>query len=429
MKKITLLLFTLIFIQCKQPQTEKSLAAQLQDEESISGRAEYINSPYVTAGDRAYMVGHQDGTFPDLGWHVKDEMGGIWMHPIKLLDGFTASITENGSEICLVTADSFINYPMANKHIYANAISGISVERFQFVPDGKPAVAVEYTFKNTGNEARKFTFSVVAFADLRPTWLGERTNMIDATDEAEWNEVANAWVFKDSLNTWFATVGCSVKAISQQIGKKNCDYSPAGKGVSAVTNYEIEIADGESFSLPMVISGSMNSKNEALETNEDVLQNAASLLTQKQIRYQKLAEQSKLTIPDKKMEQTFRWVKYNTDWLIRDVPGIGRGISAGIPDYPWWFGVDSEYTLQGALAIGRLDIVYETIELIHQLSEKHNGNGRIVHEVSTNGAVFNEGNINETPQFASLIWTVYQWTGNRQFLEKYYPTVQKGLNW
>jgi hypothetical protein len=29
----------------------------------------------------------EDGTFPPLGWHTKGEMGGVWMHPIKLLDG------------------------------------------------------------------------------------------------------------------------------------------------------------------------------------------------------------------------------------------------------------------------------------------------------------------------------------------------------
>ncbi|HSJ67103.1 MAG TPA: hypothetical protein VK921_05500, partial [Anditalea sp.] len=57
------------------------------------------------------------------------------------------------------------------------------------------------------------------------------------------------------------------------------------------------------------------------------------------------------------------------------------------------------------------------------------GNGRIVHEVSTNGVVFNPGNINETPQFASLIWFVYQWTGDKAFLQKYFPTIKKGIVW
>ena len=67
--------------------------------------------------------------------------------------------------------------------------------------------------------------------------------------------------------------------------------------------------------------------------------------------------------------------------------------------------------------------------MLDSLSEVTNGNGRIVHEVSTNGAVFNEGNINETPQFASLIWEIYKWNGDRAFLERYFPTIKKGLGW
>jgi len=49
--------------------------------------------------------------------------------------------------------------------------------------------------------------------------------------------------------------------------------------------------------------------------------------------------------------------------------------------------------------------------------------------MSTNGVVFNPGNINETPQFATLIWRIYQWNGDREFLKKYFPTIQKGLLW
>ncbi|NNL00920.1 MAG: glycogen debranching protein, partial [Eudoraea sp.] len=74
-------------------------------------------------------------------------------------------------------------------------------------------------------------------------------------------------------------------------------------------------------------------------------------------------------------------------------------------------------------------IVYSTIQLLDSVSNKVNGNGRILHEMSTNGTVFNKGNINETPQFASLIWQIYLWNGDIQFLEKYFPTVKNGLNW
>ena len=194
-------------------------------------------------------------------------------------------------------------------------------------------------------------------------------------------------------------------------------------------SYDITLTAKETTSLIFTIAGSFTSKEEAAKTYNDVQNNLSNLFVKKRDRYKKLASQSKLTIPDKDLEQTFEWLKYNCDWLVRTVPGIGTGIGAGIPDYPWWFGVDSEYALQGYMAIGQKDVVYNTIKLLDSLSEVTNGNGRIIHEVSTNGVVFNEGNINETPQFASLIWEIYKWNGDKEFLKKYFPTIKKGLDW
>jgi glycogen debranching enzyme len=193
--------------------------------------------------------------------------------------------------------------------------------------------------------------------------------------------------------------------------------------------HDITLEAGAKKSLRFVIAGSSTSEAEARATYLELLQNAGPLLVEKRDRYAALAEKSKLSIPDTALQQAFEWLKYNSDWMIQEVPGIGRGIRAGIPDYPWWFGVDSEYALRGYMAVGQTDIVYETIRLLDSVSMAVNGNGRILHEMSTNGAVFNPGNINETPQFASLIWHVYRWGGDEAFLRRYFPTVQKGLQW
>ncbi|NND63979.1 MAG: glycogen debranching protein, partial [Flavobacteriaceae bacterium] len=181
--------------------------------------------------------------------------------------------------------------------------------------------------------------------------------------------------------------------------------------------------------ISLVIAGSMISEEEAIANYKDIMENWLSYLKSKKERYASLAHKTKLTTPDTDINQAFEWLKYNCDWLVRTVPEIGSGIGAGIPDYPWWFGVDSEYALQGYMAIGQHDAVYNTIALLDSVSEVVNGNGRIIHEMSTNGAVFNPGNINETPQFASLIWKIYQWNGDKSFLEKYFPTIEKGLDW
>ncbi len=429
---VSLLFLTLFFYQCATPEdhaSDGSLQNILEDVESLPGRQEYLDSPFATAGDRVYLVGHQNGAFPDLGWHITGEMGGIWDHPIKLMDGFMAAIYSEKETYCLDNADDFINYPFANKHIFRSTVPGMQVDRIQFVPDGKEAVVVEYTLMNTGSKDQKISFEFTGYSDLRPTWLGERTDMNDGPDRAQWNEAAQRWEVKDSGNEWHVLFGTTMADSAYANVSSACAYSTKGTGTAASIVMHVEVpAQGQTV-IPMIIAGSYQSVQQADKTYQEVQANAADLLSAKKERYQKIAEQSRLTIPDKELQRAFHWVKYNTDWLVRDVPEIGRGLAAGLPDYPWWFGVDNEYTLQGALTIGRTDLVYSTVELLHQLSQKTNGNGRIIHEVSTNGAVFNPGNINETPQFASLIYAVYQWTGDRAFLEKYYPTIKDGLQW
>jgi glycogen debranching enzyme len=426
-----IILLSLLLLQCKQEVDQQSgrLQSLMTDVESITGKKQYLASPFVTAGDRVYMVGHQDGQFPDLGWHVTGEMGGIWNHPIKLMDGFTISLQTDGQSHCLAQADTFVNYPFANKHIYNSTPAGIRIERFQFVPDNIQAMIVEFTLYNESSADKQIVFEFNGMVDLRPVWLGERTNMNDAGDVARWDEATKSIVANDSSNTWFVLYGSPLTPQNHKIGSTSCDFKRMGKGTNASLVYSLTVPSKGSISLPITIAGSYQSLEDAQKAFNLVQKNSTQLLQQKKKRYSTIAQTAQLTIPDKNLEQAFRWVKYNTDWLIRDVPGTGRGLTAGLPDYPWWFGADSEYALQGAIATGRKDLVYQTIDAIYQLSQKVNGNGRIIHEVSTNGVVFNPGNINETPQFASLIWFVYQWTGDKEFLEKYYPVIKKGLEW
>ncbi|WP_194775081.1 alpha-L-rhamnosidase-related protein [Pararhodonellum marinum] len=408
--------------------SNQSLQNELEGVPLLQGKSAYLASPFVTAGDRVYMVGHQDGSFPDLGWHVEGEMGGIWNHPIKLMDGFTAAIGYDGASFCLDQATGFTNYPFANKHLFGESLQGLEVERFQFVPEGKQGLIIEFLFTNLESQNKTFGFEFAGHTDLMPVWLGERSGMIDHPDTLSFDESRQAWVGKDLGNEWYVIFGSDQRAKKTSGPSESCDYQPQGKGKAARLGYEVNLGPNEKSVLRFFISGSYQSLADAQETFDELKEDPVGLLINKKDHYANIASYSRISIPDKELEEAFEWVKYNTEWLVRDVPEIGRGLGAGMPDYPWWFGVDNEYTLKGAIATGRKDLVYETIALIHQLSES-NENGKIVHEVSTNGVVFNPGNINETPQFASLIWWVYAWTGDLPFLEKYFPTIEKGLDW
>ncbi|WP_224482998.1 glycogen debranching protein [Robertkochia aurantiaca] len=423
MKFLTVFILSVVLLSCnKEPRF--SVDSIFDETESLKGKEAYLQSPYVTAGNRLYSVGHQDGSFPPLGWHVKDEMGGVWNHPVKLLDGFTASWVENGDTVNLNRAETFVNYPFANRHYYPSSES-IRAQRWQFVPDDRQGMFVQYILENESDTSRKLEFLFTIHSDLRPTWLGERTGMIDTDDLVQPGHEEGPVLIKDSENPWFVLAGSDTRLRHSD----TLQNTLPGKGKTAILTYQLDMEPRESKKINFFIAGSYLNEQEARKTYDDIRKNWFRHLKSKRDRYESLAERSRLTIPDKDIEEAFRWLKYNSDWLVQSVPEIGTGITAGIPDYPWWFGVDSEYALKGYMMIGQDDPVYKTIALLDSISNAVNGNGKIVHEVSTNGAVFNEGNINETPQFASLIWEIYKWNGDREFLEAYYPTVKSGLEW
>ena len=41
-------------------------------------RYDRLDSPAVTAGSAAVLIGAQSGLFPDMGYAVPGEMGGLW---------------------------------------------------------------------------------------------------------------------------------------------------------------------------------------------------------------------------------------------------------------------------------------------------------------------------------------------------------------
>ncbi len=418
-----------VSFSCQTPSSHESeIFESLEELKGLSGNKEYLASPFVAAGDRVYLIGHQNGTFPDLGWHVEGEMGGIWLHPIKLMDGFIASIEYDGTSFCIDQASSFTNYPFTNVHQFENAESGIEIERLQFVPDGKEGMTILFRIKNVDNSSKVMDFIFRGYTDLMPVWLGERTEMVDHPDDISFDEMTKVFTGKDQGNDWFVVWGSSPQF---QISPtdQGCFMEPKGLGNNAGFSTELTLDAGQEIIFPVFIAGSTETEIKALENFASLREGLLTDWNSKKDRFSNLRTEAEIQIPDGELQLAYEWIKYNTDWLVRDVPGIGRGFGAGLQDYPWWFGVDSEYTIKGLIATGRKDLVYSTIDLIHSLSEKENGNGKIIHEVSTNGAVFNPGNLNETPQFASMIWEVYRWTGDRDFLEKFFPTIEKGLIW
>ena len=118
---------------------------------------------YVAAGDRAYVVGVQDGSLvPDIslnpngiGWHITGQMGGVWAHPIKLLHQFQFFLNDN----LLPAAAKFVS-GTGYVRLELPPTDGLEISETQFAPDGLPVVLVGVQLRNSNPGVNSFTLAI-----------------------------------------------------------------------------------------------------------------------------------------------------------------------------------------------------------------------------------------------------------------------------
>ena len=383
---------------------------------------------YVSSGEKLYIIGSQDGLFPYFGRHSENEMGGIWAHPIKLMDGFWVRLTMDDQEIWLEEADEMVVYPY--KTIFKYDLGSITVEREQFVPLKEAACFINFKIINIGSDCKSIKFEYFTKTELMPAWGSEEMGVYDHDDKAYWDHDKKLLIAQDEGNPHYVVCG---SASSIEYVEINPDIrlieTTKGRGVVTLMQSNLVLDGASESNLSYIIAGSSVGLEEALATYEDVVYSYSSLLQQSVAHYEKVLSQSKLTLPDDLVQEVYDTTKINTQWLIRDVEGIGRGIGAGLPDYPWFFGCDNGYSVSALLAMGEFELAKSTLRILKDFSETVNGNGRIVHEISTSRHVYNVGNTQETPHFINAIWTYFEWTGDLEFLQEMYNISKKGIEW
>lgn len=399
----------------------------------LSVKTKSTKPMYVCSNERIKLIGTIDGYFPDFGHHLEKEMGGLWLHPIKLLDGFWLRFTDHNSKTVdsYILSDSFENYPHKNVFGYDNSLghTPVKIKRTQLAPLDSNGIIITYEFINKSNTERQLSASFLTRTDLSPVWLSEDAKIYDGrTDEMEYLPDDCGYYGKDSDNPWHVIIGSNIPADKSTIGQFFGPEITSGKGISLSLEYSFTLKGEERKILQFFIAGSDNSKEECLEQFYKI-RSGKDFEKEKIEHYHKITEQAKLIVGDINFETIFDWIKINTDWLIVDTSKYGRGIAAGIPEYPWWFGCDSFYTLQGVLALGNFKLCRDTLSLLLNYSRQLNGNGRIVHEIITNGCSPNLGNTQETAHFISMLWKYYEWTGDEEFLRDAYDYIRLSIKW
>lgn len=392
-----------------------------------------VSPKCICASERVKLIGTTDGLFPDIGHHSEKEMGGLWMHPIKVLDGFWFRFQdlEADNVNTWIVADRFTSYPWGNEFEYAGGLghTRVAIRRTQLAPDSAPGVVVRYCLENRSDRPRRVQAELLVRTELFPTWYSLESGFCqDGQDEGAYDAETATFRAKDALNPWYAAVRCVRRPDRAQVGQLFGPQLTAGQGVSASFQYDLVLPAHGEAELVFLMTGSAHSAQEA-EDNLRALGSGRDFLSEKQARYEALLNRSRLHVNDPQLTQAWDWVKVHTDWLTVDAGEYGRAIAAGLPEYAWWFGCDSCYTIQGLLCIGEYELARQTLKLLADYSAKVNGNGRIVHEITPYGLCSNPGNTQETAHFVTAVWHYWQWTGDRSLVEETMPLLRQSMAW
>ncbi|MEO5953226.1 MAG: hypothetical protein ABIQ44_12240, partial [Chloroflexia bacterium] len=327
---------------------------------------------FAVTGRRCYLIGSLHGGFPDLGHHLPGEMGGIWIAPVKVADGFWFGLSgRDGAEISWMYGDvckSFTMRPGRAERTFLMDVDGANIEAVQeiFVPDDESGVLIEVKLHNRSEQEAKFTLNWLVRWDVQGAWWSQWPDRSDAVEQVGRGAVGrdtlhNEWcgaAFGEGMPVGFASgadlwgpeqTGSLIGAIGLTRGGilPNPDELQ-GAGISSQLDYEVDLQAGESKTLKFSIAGGTGGKDFAAQKAQQMLADFDKLLDEKLKRQEVLVEgMSTIETPAAEIDRAYAWQNFCLDMMTFDLPGVGLGATAGLPSFVWFFGCDTYYSVSG----------------------------------------------------------------------------------
>ena len=443
--------------------------AQAAPSLSISNRLD--DRRYVETGSRGYVVGSEAGRFPASGWHIRGEMGGVWAPPLKLLDGIWFGIDGKwiGPATRFTSGSGFARMDLPGP-------KGLTVQRTDFVPEGRRAALFGLTLRSTGSGRQRPVVSVDAHSELMSAypwgWTSPNATTFNQPDSA--SASGGRLVFSEERG-WTAVVGARETPLDAATGAgfrgpqeppvvcpadgaapPRCDDSTAGKGAGGRLRYRLDIPSGGSVTLWIAVAGSEAGRTAATSELDAALADPDAALASKTASREDVASRTVVDLPgDRLLQEGIEWSKQNLADSVQAAENLQvrftnegrqypapsgtvphmRFFGAGFPDYPWLFATDGEFTGFAAVAAGQFDTLADHLRALRDVSVLVNPQtNKVVHEVVTDGSVYygadsSAGNTDETSKFPSALALAWRWSGNSGLRDQLYPFAVRGMHW
>jgi hypothetical protein len=365
---------------------------------------------------------------------------------------------------------------------------GVAASRTDFVPRGVSGALVGLSLRT--DSTRTITLRADAHSELLSSYPWGETKpsqtLVNLPDSARVQ--GKRLLFRDkgtpqspnfTSHDWAAAFGSDLSPYATKTGKnfrgpqdpavicpapgpsappqlERCDDTEYGKGVGGQPAYKVKLRAGEVRTVWFGVGGSTSGPAQASAELHKALDNPEAAIGAVVRFRERVNALSEVSLPGNQLlAGSVAWSKQMlaaseqrvNDLQLRTVnagqaypPPAGtlksmRWLGAGWPDYTWLFGTDGEYTAFAAVAAGQFGPIKDHLRALRDVSEIVNqGSGKIVHEVTPDGAVYfganaDPGNTDESSKYPSAVALVWRWTGDKRFLEDLYPASVKAMKY
>ncbi len=327
---------------------------------------------FTLANESAYFCGCTDISSAGMGFHVPGKMGGLWDPPLKLVERF--DVVSGGGRVrpsALIVRSSGIEMEY----------DGFSIE-LMMPEDMLMLVRV----KNEDNREVEVNFSI----DPQPIWLSD-------------------FKTRHQLSRRHRQMSLNIPSL-RRIYTLETDAS------SLLEEHRlVRIGSREDFGISIRRKSRRKHKNlvECIERTEK--------------KHKLISRRTVLETPDTQLADAFHWAKHSLSWLTHRQNGIGRGLTAGHCDYPWYFSIDFYYSLDALLETGMCSVAKDSLMLFIKYARLQGG--RVPHEIVTNGIVYNKGDLEESAMLSTAILKYVEWTGDLRFAREHFTDAMASLEY
>ena len=393
-------------------------------------RYDRLDAPVVTAGSAAVLIGAQNGLFPDMGYAVPGEMGGLWAGEKKVCDGFFLAV----DDVPLTQADACEIHPVVTAFHYRMQKERLHVVRRQFIPDGVSGCVIELTIENLKNAPRMAEVSFTVRTDILTAAAARGEDGAElGRDVGEYDEQEQAFFARDSRNPWHAVWGAQTGCRVLQADLPQSVYgfgNTQGKGMNGRLFYRLRLAANAQATMRLYIAGGYPSRSKAEEALALLRGQAETMLDEKRARIEAMKALSDATLPDAALEQCVNWAKLYADWMLRTLPRGGCALCCELPENPALYGEGWAKAMEALLPLGGAARVQEMLRTLVDVSAQAQlAPGRVARSVSLSGKVLQAGGERESAQFVALVHHTLLWSGDRAFAADMLPMTGLCVNY